>query len=172
MSVRLPIHMKQLSSHWTDFHEFDIWGFFWKCVKKFQVSLISNKNSRYCTVHEYWYMYIYDKNITEFFLEWKMFQRKKLWRQSKHTFCVQQLFFMKIMPFLDDVENICQSQTDHKWQLIWHICFACWITYATDLHSEYVILSASPWWQSLHRCRSVLHFTYHCHSCWSPYVTI
>ena len=79
--------------------------------------------------------------------------------QNTH-FVFNNSFFLKIMPFWDDVEKIWQSQTDHKWQLMWHICFACWITNATDLHSEYVIFSAFPWRQSLHRCMSVLHFTY------------
>jgi len=50
------------------------------------------------------------------------------------------------------------GQATHD-NIIWHICFACWITNATDLHSEYVILSAFPWRQSLHRCMSVLHYT-------------
>ena len=30
---------------------------------------------------------------------------------------------------------------------IWQMCIACWITKATDTHSEYVILIAFPWKQ-------------------------
>jgi hypothetical protein len=29
--------------------------------------------------------------------------------------------------------------------IIWRMCFACWITKATDTHSEYVILIAFMW---------------------------
>jgi hypothetical protein len=37
---------------------------------------------------------------------------------------------------------------------------ACWITKATDTHSEYVIFSAFPWQQWLRERASVLHYTY------------
>jgi hypothetical protein len=45
--LRLFVHMEHLGFHWTDFHE--IWYFviFLKSVGKIQVSLKSNKNSRY-----------------------------------------------------------------------------------------------------------------------------
>ena len=36
--------------------------------------------------------------------------------------------------------------------IIWHMHFACWITKATDAHSEYVILFAFLQQQMLHRC--------------------
>jgi len=35
-------------------------------------------------------------------------------------------------------------------RIIWCMCFACWITKATDTHSKYVILTAFPWQQRLH----------------------
>jgi hypothetical protein len=44
--------------------------------------------------------------------------------------------------------------------IIWHMCFACWITKATGTHSEYVILIAFPWQQWFHKLASVLHYTY------------
>jgi len=47
---------------------------------------------------------------------------------------------------------------------IWHMHFACWIPRATDMHSEYVILIASPLQQRLHKCISVLCYMYNaCH---------
>ena len=42
---------------------------------------------------------------------------------------------------------------------------ACWITKATNTHTEYVILTAFPWQQWLHEHTSVLCYTYvtcHC----------
>jgi len=30
-------------------------------------------------------------------------------------------------------------------KIVQHICIVCWITYATDTHSEYIILIAFPW---------------------------
>ena len=38
--------------------------------------------------------------------------------------------------------------------------FACWITEATDTHSEYVTLTAFPQQQCVCVCPSMLHFTY------------
>ena len=50
MSVCLPIHMKQLGSHWMDFHEILYFEyFFFKYVKKIQVSLKSDNNNGYLT---------------------------------------------------------------------------------------------------------------------------
>jgi hypothetical protein len=37
---------------------------------------------------------------------------------------------------------------------------ACWVTKATDTHSEYVILIAFPRRQWLRECASVLRYTY------------
>jgi len=44
--------------------------------------------------------------------------------------------------------------------IIQHIGFACWITKATDTHSEYVILIASPRQQWLHEWASMLLYMY------------
>jgi len=43
---------------------------------------------------------------------------------------------------------------------IWHMRTACWLTKATDTHSEYVILIAFPLQQWLHECISMLYYTY------------
>ena len=43
---------------------------------------------------------------------------------------------------------------------IWHTRIACWITKATNTHSEYVILIAFPLQQWLHERASVLRYTY------------
>jgi hypothetical protein len=40
--------------------------------------------------------------------------------------------------------------------VIWRMRFACWITKATDIHSEYVILIAFPRQQWLHESASML----------------
>jgi hypothetical protein len=48
-SVRLSIRMKQLGSHWTDFHEIWYLSIFQKCIEKIQVLLKSDKNNGYFT---------------------------------------------------------------------------------------------------------------------------
>jgi hypothetical protein len=42
----------------------------------------------------------------------------------------------------------------------WHMLIACWITEATNTHSQYVILIAFPLQQWLHERASILRFTY------------
>jgi len=38
------------------------------------------------------------------------------------------------------------------------MCFACWITKATDTHTEYVILIAYSWEQWVCECTSMLQY--------------
>ena len=42
----------------------------------------------------------------------------------------------------------------------WRMRIACWITKATNIHSEHVILIAFPLPRRLHECASVLRSTY------------
>ena len=44
--------------------------------------------------------------------------------------------------------------------IIRHMRFACWITKATNTHSECVIFIAFPWQQWLHERASMLRYTY------------
>jgi len=53
------------------------------------------------------------------------------------------------------------SRTDQK-MIIWHTRFACWVTKATNTHSEYVILIAFPLQQWLHESTSLLTLYVHC----------
>jgi hypothetical protein len=51
LSVCLSVHMEQLGSHWSDFHEILYLSIFLKKYgEKIQVSLKSDKHNRYCTV--------------------------------------------------------------------------------------------------------------------------
>ena len=43
---------------------------------------------------------------------------------------------------------------------MWRMCIACWISKATNPHSEYVILIAFPQRQWLHESASMLRHTY------------
>jgi hypothetical protein len=43
---------------------------------------------------------------------------------------------------------------------IWRMRCACWVTKATDTHSEYVIIIAFPWQQLLHEHASILRYTH------------
>jgi hypothetical protein len=49
-------------------------------------------------------------------------------------------------------------EPDRPQMTVWYLHIVCWITKATNTHSEqaYVILIAFPWQQLLHKCTSVL----------------
>jgi hypothetical protein len=51
-----------------------------------------------------------------------------------------------------------EQATDEN--IIQHMHFACWITTATDTHSEYVVLIAFPQQQWLHERTSMQRFMY------------
>jgi hypothetical protein len=53
--------------------------------------------------------------------------------------------------------------TDGK--IIEHMHFVCWIIYAIDINSEYVILIAFPWQKWLNICATILHLYIYCLSC-------
>ena len=84
-SVCLSVRMDQLGCHWTDFD--DIWylRLFRKYVGKIQVSLKPDDNSGYFIWRP---MYIYDSISFSFSSNEKSLEQK-LYRKSKHTFCVQ-----------------------------------------------------------------------------------
>ena len=65
---------------------------------------------------------------------------KKLQRTSKHTFYNNAF------------------TTDGN--IIWCMCFASWITKATNSHLECVIVTVFPWQQWLHKHASILCYTY------------
>jgi hypothetical protein len=49
--------------------------------------------------------------------------------------------------------------------IIRHMHFLCWLTKATDTHSEYVIFIAFPWQLWLHEHASLLHLYVRRRSC-------
>jgi hypothetical protein len=57
MSACVSVHMEQLCSHWTNFHEISYLSIFLKSVEKTQASLKSDSNDGYFTWSP---VYIYD----------------------------------------------------------------------------------------------------------------
>jgi hypothetical protein len=82
----------------------------------------------------------------------------KLYRTLKHTFCVQQLSFLKSCRLWDNIKNVVQRGRPQM--TIWCMLIACWIPNATNTHSEYVILIAFPLQQWLYERALFLHYTY------------
>ena len=58
------------------------------------------------------------------------------------------------------MEKCCKAREATDANIIWRMHFACWITKATNPHSEYVILTAFPRQQWLLYRASVLGYMY------------
>jgi hypothetical protein len=143
----LSVHVEQLCSHWTDFHEilyFSIF-FFRKSGEKIHVLLKSDKNNGYFTWRR---VCVYDNISLSFYYIEKCFTQK-LQRKSEPTFYVQWL------PPPPENRAVCRitwknmAEPDRSQMTIRRMRFACWITKATHTHSEYAILIAFPWKQCL-----------------------
>jgi hypothetical protein len=65
-------------------------------------------------------------------------------RENQNTRFIFNNFFPKIVPLRDNVEKygVARQATDDN--IIRRMRVACWITKATDTHSEYAILIAFP----------------------------
>ena len=85
--------------------------------------------------------------LAQFFLEWKMFQTNILEKIKTHN------FFKKLSHLWDNVEKHCRAG-----QAVRHTRIACWISKATNICSEHVILIDYLLQQWLHKCTSMLHY--------------
>jgi uncharacterized protein (UPF0305 family) len=97
--------------------------------------------------------------LAEFFLEWEMFQTKVVEKIKTRILCLA-TFFRKSYRLWDNVEKYGTARQATDDNIIRRMRFACWITKATDTHSEYVILIAFPWQQWLRERASVLRYTH------------
>ena len=84
MSLCPFIHMGQLVSHWKDF--LGIW--YWKSIKKMQVSLKSEKNDGVIYMKTNMHLWSY---LTELLVEWDV--SDKSCKEIRNTFYVRKLFF-------------------------------------------------------------------------------
>ena len=148
LSICLSVRIKQLASHWMNFHEIWCLSIFWKIVKKIQVSLKSDKN--------FWYfrwrpIYIFDHVLNNSCQIENCFRQKC--RENINIHFVFNNFFCNEIMWQNMVEPGRPQMT------ISSMHAACWIPEATNT-SEYVIFIAFPLQQWFHECTSVLHYTY------------
>ena len=87
-----------------------------------------------------------------------MFQTKFVEKIKTYILFSITFFFENRAVFVKMWENILQPDRQHV--TIWHLCIACWITKATNTHSEYVILIAFSPQQCLHESVLMLRYTY------------
>ena len=101
--------------------------------------------------------------LAEFFVEWEMFQTKVVEKIKTYILC--SVFFLNRAVYEIMWKN--NVEPDRPKVTIWHMHIACWVTKATDTHSEYVILTAFPLQQRLHVCTSMyIHVHMSCNCLW------
>jgi hypothetical protein len=88
-------------------------------------------------------------------------------RENEITRFALSNFFRKSCRLLDNVEKYGAARQATGDNTIRGMCFACWITEATDTHSQCVIIIAFPQQHWLRECTSVLMLYVH-HVSWSP----
>jgi hypothetical protein len=152
LSLRPFARMEQLGSHWTDFHEILYLSIFRKSVEEIQVPLKSDKNNG-CTLREDLCTFMIISRWI--FPRMKNVSDKVLEKIKTHILC-------------SVVYEI--KATDDK--IIWSMRIACWITKATDTHSEYVMLIYFPRQQWSHERASMLRLYVHCLSCWNFHTSV
>jgi len=90
----------------------------------------------------------------------------KICTENQNTQFIFNNFSRKSCPLWDNVEiyiTVGQATNDN---VIWRMSFACWITKATDTHSEYVILIGFSRQQRLRERAPILRLYVNCLSCW------
>jgi len=85
------------------------------------------------------------------------FSDKNCRENQNNILCSITLLFRNIVPLMTQCKKCCKSAYDN---ILGHMRFACWVTKATDTHSEYVTLIAFPRQKWLHKRASVLCYVY------------
>jgi hypothetical protein len=105
--------------------------------------------------------YVHLWYLAEFLLHWEMFQTESLEKIKKTQFC-SVAFSRKSCHSWDNVEKYCRRRHATDGNTIIALECTCWISKATDTHSEYVILIAFPRHQWLYNGTSMLYSYIHC----------
>jgi hypothetical protein len=137
MSVRSSVRVKQLGSHWTDFH--DIWhlSIFRKSVDKPQVSSKSGEN----TLHESQYVFLI---ISRSLLLRMRNVSNKNCRENQTHILLTITFFRKSYRLRDNVEKYCRT-----WQGTWQYSVCAlrvaylWLQHTLKIRHTYCFSTAT-----------------------------
>jgi hypothetical protein len=95
--------------------------------------------------------------LAQFYLEWKIFRTKVVEKLETYILC-SVTFFENRAEYEIMLKNIVEP--DRPQMTIWRKSIACWITKATNKHSEYVIRIAFLQQQWLNKRASILRYMY------------
>jgi hypothetical protein len=82
-----------------------------------------------------------------------------MFRENRDTYHVQYIVLRKSWHLWDKVEKYCIIRQAADDDIIWRMHLACWISKATDTHSEYIILIYFLQLQWLQESSSILRYT-------------
>jgi hypothetical protein len=97
--------------------------------------------------------------LAEYFLEWEIYQTKFVEKIKTH-FMFNNFLFRKSCRLWENVEKYGTARQATDDNIIRRMRFACWITKATDTHSEYATLIYFPRQQWLRERASMLSHTH------------
>jgi hypothetical protein len=150
--------MEQLDSHWTNFHETWYLNIYRRYVNKIYFQLKSDKKSGNFTCRQTHIFYHTSLRSLRMRNVWGIVSENV----TKSHFILSNLFFFfrNLCRLWDSVGKHCRvgQFTDDKIMRCMRI--ACWITKATNSHSELCDIIAFPLQQRLHGRASILGYTY------------
>jgi hypothetical protein len=144
-------------------------GFSWNLIFKYFLRICLESSIFIEIWQEKWVLYMktyVHLYLAELFIECEMFQTTCRENQNIQ-FMFNNLFFSsKIVPLWDNVEKCGTARQVKDESKIRPMPIACWITKATDVHSEYLILIAISRLQWSRERASMLRLYINCQSCW------
>ena len=151
MSVRPSVFMEQLGSPWSIVMKFYISVLFENLLRKFKFHwTLTRITALYMKTDVHFW-----SNLAQFFLEWEMFHTQSVVKIKTHFMCNNSPH-----PHSEN-RAVCEIMWKNMPQMtIWRMRIACWITKATDTHSEYVTLTAFPLTQRMYERVPLLRYTY------------
>jgi len=140
--------MKQLGSHWMEFHEIWCLSIFWISVKKIKVLLKSDQYNGYFTWRP---IYISDHMLLTSSYNEKCFNKHCTETQTHILYSITFFFFL-FCRLWDNVEKYCRARqpTDDNMVHLYSMLLK-----ATNTHCKYVVVIALPLQQWLHECASI-----------------
>jgi hypothetical protein len=153
ISVCPSVRMEQLGFDWTDFREIWYLTIFRHSVEEVQFWLKSGKNNGH-----------FHENLCTFVIifRWILLRMRnvsdKICTENQNIHFMFNNIFPKIVLLWDNVEKHGRPRQATDDNIIRRIRFACWITKATDTHSEDVTLIAFPRHQFLRERASLLRY--------------
>jgi hypothetical protein len=131
----LSVHMEQLDHHWMDIHETVVWIFFKNLWRKFMFHYSLTKITGILCGYQCTFLI-----ISSWILHRMRSVLDKCCREKSKQILSSIPFFWKLCCLWDNVEKYGRAKQATYDDVIWHVRISCWITKATDMRSEYVIL--------------------------------